>query len=115
MLADVLVEVITKGNEKTFTYHIPDSLKDDVCVGKRVLVLFGRQEVEGYVLSLKDKVDIELYSSKDNFELLEGKKKIDGLSIRKDKKDKITYTLKLTQRKNPTDKQYVNVKITEDK
>ena len=63
----------------------------------------------------KDKVDIELYSNKDNFELLEGKKKVDGLSIKKDKKDKITYTLKLTQRKNPIDKQYVNVKITEDK
>ena len=65
--------------------------------------------------SKKDKVDIELYSNKDNFELLEGKKKVDGLSIKKDKKDKITYTLKLTQRKEPTDKQYVNVKITEDK
>ena len=34
----------------------------------------------------KDKVDIELYSNKDNFELLEGKKKVDGLSIKKDKK-----------------------------
>ena len=59
MYADVLVEIRSKHIDKTFTYHIPDSLKDDVCVGKRVLVLFGRQEVEGYVLSLKDKVDIE--------------------------------------------------------
>ena len=62
-----------------------------------------------------DKVDIELYSNKDNFELLEGNKKIKGLSLGKTKKEKVTYTLKLTQRKAPIDKQYVNVKITEDK
>lgn len=74
-----------------------------------------KYKIELSTSSKKDKVDMELYSSKDNFELLEGKKKVDGLSIRKDKKDKITYTLKLTQRKEPTDKQYVNVKITEDK
>lgn len=74
-----------------------------------------KYQMELSTSSKKDKVDIELYSSKDNFELLEGKKKVTGLSIKKDKKDKITYTLKLTQRKNPTDKQYVNVKITEDK
>lgn len=74
-----------------------------------------KYQMELSTSSKKDKVDIELYSSKDNFELLEGKKKVTGLSIKKDKKDKITYTLKLTQRKEPTNKQYVNVKITEDK
>lgn len=64
--------------------------------------------------SKKDKVDIELYSNKDNFELLNGKKKITNLSLGKDKKDQTTYTLKLIQRQNPTSKQYVNVEITED-
>ena len=59
MYADVLVEIRNKHIDKTFTYHIPDSLKEDVCVGKRVLVLFGRQEIEGYVLALKEHVDIE--------------------------------------------------------
>lgn len=87
------------------TNYVDDTINDKIM----------KYKIELSTSSKKDKVDIELYSSKDNFELLEGKKKIDGLSIRKDKKDKITYTLKLTQRKNPTDKQYVNVKITEDK
>lgn len=63
----------------------------------------------------KDKVDIELYSNKDNFELLEGQKEIKGLSLGKNKKEKITYIIKLIQRKEPTDKQYVNVNITKDK
>lgn len=65
--------------------------------------------------SKKDKVDVELYSNKDNFELLEGKNKITNLSIGKEKKETITYTLKLTQRKEPTKKQYINVKITKMK
>ena len=87
------------------TNYVDDTINDKIM----------KYQMELSTSSKKDKVDIELYSSKDNFELLEGKKKVTGLSIKKDKKDKITYTLKLTQRKNPTDKQYVNVKITEDK
>ncbi|MDF1591622.1 MAG: primosomal protein N' [Desulfobacterales bacterium] len=34
----------------TFTYQVPDKLMDDVSVGKRVLVPFGRRRVTGYVL-----------------------------------------------------------------
>lgn len=63
----------------------------------------------------KSKIDIELYSNKDNFELLEGKKTIKNLHLKKDKKEKITYTLKLTPRKDTKEKDYVNVSITEDK
>lgn len=61
------------------------------------------------------KIDIELYSSKDSFELLEGKKKITDLNLKKDKKEKITYTLKLTPRTSLKTKEYVKVNITEDK
>jgi len=34
----------------TFTYRVPENLQDDVSVGKRVLVPFGRRRVTGYVL-----------------------------------------------------------------
>ena len=61
------------------------------------------------------KIDVELYSSEKNYELLDGKKKIKNLRLEKDKKEKIVYTLKLVQRKIPSKDEYVNVKITEDK
>ena len=61
VLAEVLVEVKAKQIEETFTYHIPDSLLDEVVVGKRVLVPFGPRKVEGFVLSIVQKeVDFPL-------------------------------------------------------
>ena len=68
MYADVLVEIKNKHVDKTFTYHVPDDLKTKIMVGKRVLVLFGNKEVEGYVLGLKDTCDIE---TKDVLEVLD--------------------------------------------
>ena len=54
MYADVLVEIRNKHVDKTFTYHIPKTLEEDAEVGKRVLVLFGSQQIEGYILALKN-------------------------------------------------------------
>jgi primosomal protein N' (replication factor Y) len=42
---------------RTFTYSAPESLADDVVVGKRVLVPFGRRRVTGYVLGPGRDVD----------------------------------------------------------
>src|SRR5574344_2721557 len=52
MTAEVLVEIKAQGIDKTFTYNIPDSFKDTVKVGIRVLVPFGKQKLEGFVLSV---------------------------------------------------------------
>ncbi len=64
--------------------------------------------------SKNSKIDIELYSNKDNFELLDGKKKITGQRLSKNKKEKIIYTLKLTQRQQPKKDEYVAVEIAKD-
>ena len=55
LCADVLVELKAKQIDKTFTYLIPDNLKDIICIGKRVMVSFGKQILEGFVLSIRDK------------------------------------------------------------
>ena len=60
------------------------------------------------------KIDVELYSSTENFELLQGKKKITAQRLDKDTKEEITYTLKLTQRQKPSKDDYVNIKIAKD-
>ena len=54
MFAEVLVEIKAKGINQSFTYHIPLKYKDDVVKGKRVLVPFGNQKVEGFVLDIID-------------------------------------------------------------
>ncbi|HUH67144.1 MAG TPA: primosomal protein N' [Syntrophales bacterium] len=36
--------------EKTFTYSVPETLRDEIAVGKRVLVPFGRRRITGYVI-----------------------------------------------------------------
>ncbi len=60
MYASVLVEIKSKNISKTFDYKIPDSIKLDAKIGKRVLVSFGRQEVEGFILDIKDNISDDL-------------------------------------------------------
>ena len=70
MLADVLVEVITKGNEKTFTYHIPDGMNANI--GMRALVPFGPRKIEGFIVKIYDEVELD-YEVKDIIKLVDDK------------------------------------------
>ena len=53
MVADVLVELKAKEIDQTFTYSIPEHLLGQIVVGKRVIVPFGRQTLEGFVLKVE--------------------------------------------------------------
>ena len=59
MYADVLVELKAKGIDQTFTYKIPDSIKNTIKVGVRVQVPFGKQTLEGFVLKIKSDYNLE--------------------------------------------------------
>lgn len=50
MVAEVLVELKAKNIDQTYSYLIPDNCQ--VKVGSRVLVPFGRQKLEGFVLNI---------------------------------------------------------------
>ena len=54
MVANVLVELKVKNVDHTFDYNIPLELEEMVQVGKRVLVPFGRQTLEGFVMGIND-------------------------------------------------------------
>ena len=54
MYIDVLVELKAKKLDKTFTYSVPSNLVDKVRVGKRVIVPFGRQKLEGFILTISN-------------------------------------------------------------
>ncbi|MCI9110467.1 MAG: primosomal protein N' [Bacilli bacterium] len=57
MYAEVLVEIKAKAVDKTFTYKVPEGMKLEV--GVRVLVPFGRRNLEGFVLNIFDDGDFE--------------------------------------------------------
>ncbi|CUS92414.1 hypothetical protein JGI14_105910 [Candidatus Kryptonium thompsonii] len=39
---------------KLFTYIVPEELKDDIAVGKRVIVPFGKQELTGIIVEVSN-------------------------------------------------------------
>lgn len=62
MVCECLVELTHVFLEKTFTYLVPLELQNKIKVGMRVEVPFGKQNLEGFVMSISREVrtDIEL-------------------------------------------------------
>ena len=95
MFADILVEVVAKGTDKTFTYSIPKGM--NALEGMRVLVPFGQRKLEGFIVRIHDEkpeyVVKEIYELVDdrpvlNEEMLELGKYMSGLTA----KNKVYYT-----------------------
>ncbi len=59
MVAGVLVELSSKNIDKVFDYKVPKELMSNIKVGIRVVVPFGRMELEGFVLEIKDDSNID--------------------------------------------------------
>ena len=61
MIIDVLVEININKKDKTFSYSVPKELEQEIKLGKRVLVPFGKQTLEGFILKIHNtKPDYEL-------------------------------------------------------
>ena len=70
MFADILVEVVAKSTDKTFTYRIPSEMK--AMVGMRALVPFGKRNIEGFIVKIYDELDSD-YEVKDIVKLIDDK------------------------------------------
>lgn len=70
MYAEVLVELKAKRIDKTFTYLIPDKFINNIKIGIRVLVPFGNQKLEGFVLKLKKEKNFD-YEVKEIFDVID--------------------------------------------
>ena len=70
MFADILVEVVAKSTDKTFTYKIPKGMK--AMVGMRALVPFGKRNIEGFIVKIYDEADFD-YEVKDIIKLMDEK------------------------------------------
>ena len=68
MFVDVLVELKTKKIDETYTYSVPSDLVKEIEIGKRVLVPFGKQKLEGFILNIKNSVS---FSTKDILEIID--------------------------------------------
>ena len=64
MVVGVLVEITNKNVDRLFEYHVPEQFTSIIKVGIRVLVPFGKKELEGFVLEIKNnkETDKELKS-----------------------------------------------------
>ena len=54
MYADVLIEYSAKSIDKSFTYIIPQDLKDIIKVGMKVIVPFNNKKIYGFITNIKD-------------------------------------------------------------
>lgn len=90
MYANVLVQYGVKSLDHTFTYHIPEELRGIVEVGRKVYVPFGKQKINGFVVSIsdeeistpvKDILDVVTKELKLNDELLELGKYIKKITL----------------------------------
>ena len=57
MISSVLIQYSVKSLNKVFDYLIPDTLKDKIKVGNKVLVPFGKSNVEGFVLKIHNNIE----------------------------------------------------------
>ncbi len=58
MYADVLIAYGVKTLDRTFTYHIPQSLEEQIAVGMKVYVPFGKQKINGFVLNITPTTEV---------------------------------------------------------
>lgn len=62
MVAEIIINSTVKSLNKVFDYRIPSSLNENIQVGSRVIVPFGRGKKleEGFVVNIKEKSDYEI-------------------------------------------------------
>ena len=106
---EISMDDVGKNQSKEYRIQITNFIKDKINQESK------KYQIEVSLPKKGSNIDIELYSSEENYELLKGKKKIENLRLEKNKKQTIIYTLKLTQRQKPTEEEYVKVVISEDK
>ena len=90
MVVSVLVEVSSSNVDKCFDYLVPQELENDMKIGVKVNVPFGRREIIGFVLEIKNDSEIDNLKSinsivsKDvilNDEMLELGKQLKGMTL----------------------------------
>lgn len=82
MIAQIVLNSITKATDKVYSYAIPDNYIGKVSVGNRVSVPFGKgdKKTEGYVVGLDDGLDVE--NLKDIIEIIDSERYFDEQGVK---------------------------------
>ncbi|WP_416826905.1 primosomal protein N' [Ectobacillus polymachus] len=59
-IASVIVDVPAKQTDRPFDYKVPERWEDLVQAGVRVVVPFGSRKLQGFVIAIKDTIDVEI-------------------------------------------------------
>ena len=70
MTINVLVELSNRNIDKYFSYHVPKELENDIKVGIRVKVPFGKQKLEGFIVEINNEVK-DIDDLKDIYEVVD--------------------------------------------
>ncbi len=54
MTVNVLVELSNRNIDKTFSYLVPVNMEEDIKIGVRVKVPFGKQKLEGFIMEINN-------------------------------------------------------------
>ena len=71
MIAEVIVEIATSCLDKVFDYKLPNSFFVENLIGRRVLVPFGPRKIEGYIIAIKEKSNLEEEKLKEIYKFLD--------------------------------------------
>ncbi|WP_242144509.1 MULTISPECIES: primosomal protein N' [unclassified Bacillus cereus group] len=69
--ASVIVDVPARQTDRPFDYIIPKKWEDIVQTGMRVVVPFGPRKLQGFIIDIKDSVDVESKKLKSLHEILD--------------------------------------------
>ena len=58
MFADVIVDISVEALDRTFQYRIPEQLRQQVSIGSRVKIPFGRgnRPIMGFVVGISEEI-----------------------------------------------------------
>ena len=69
MIAEVIVDITHSNIDKVYDYGIRDGMR--VSIGDRVVLPFGYQKIEGFVINIKEKTEVPLGKLKNIIEVLD--------------------------------------------
>lgn len=65
LFADVIVDISQADLDRTFSYRVPESMAETLCLGAAVLVPFGNRRIKGCVVALTDEPSCDISQVKD--------------------------------------------------
>lgn len=83
MFAHIIIDTRNPEADRTFDYQVPKEWEDQIAVGQRVMVPFGKRnaKTEGYVISISSKTEVPLEKLKSVLEILDDEKPVFTPSI----------------------------------